>query len=539
MAPTRLGGDLPSNIEERHSSGALQKRDHEREFLDLLYPQQNFSIPIDHFPSSPRYIPHSQGKFNVSYWFDDAYYKPGGPVFVLLMGETAGHRGRYYLQKGIVQKVTKATNGLGVIMEHRYYGTSQPFNDLSVQSLRFLSTEQALADVDYFARNVKFAGIKENLTALNTPWIVYGGSYPGAQAAFLRKTYPKTFFGAIASSAATKPVYSPDGNWEYFEPIRQHANPETVKNTQFLVDVIDKILMKKPQYIKQLKQTFLLPNVTDDRDFAAVFANDLYTWQNINWDPARNAQLFDDPRLQDFRKQRNLTTTLNNQAVSNLRPSVKQLLQAAGYAPTTGTENILLNMIHYLNITQIARQREYEPESQDAFFGFAGLSPEVWQSDSLNPRITPWPRAWCWQVCTEWGFAQTGSTPSYIKPLISRTNNLEYSAIYCQKAFNITTVPKYKEVHKYGGYDIEYDRLAFIGGNADPWKPSSPLADQARKRSSTTNKPIYEIAFGIHHWEQNGLFDNETTTALPPPQVANAQKFIVNFVKEWLKAWRY
>lgn len=67
-------------------------------------------------------------------------------------------------------------------MEHRYYGKSLPTKDLSTESLRFLSTEQALADSAYLAKNVVFEGFEDkNLTAPGTPYIAYGGSYAGAQ----------------------------------------------------------------------------------------------------------------------------------------------------------------------------------------------------------------------------------------------------------------------------------------------------------------------------------------------------------------------
>jgi hypothetical protein len=39
----------------------------------------------------------------------------------------------------------EATNGLGVILENRYYGESFPFNDSSTDHLAFLATEQSLS----------------------------------------------------------------------------------------------------------------------------------------------------------------------------------------------------------------------------------------------------------------------------------------------------------------------------------------------------------------------------------------------------------
>lgn len=86
-----------------------------------------------------------------------------------------------YLQKGILGQLAQATNGIGVVLEHRYYGTSFPTPDLSTENLRFLTTDQALADTAYFAEHVVFEGLEDcELTAPNVPYIAYGGSYAGA-----------------------------------------------------------------------------------------------------------------------------------------------------------------------------------------------------------------------------------------------------------------------------------------------------------------------------------------------------------------------
>ncbi|KAF2278921.1 uncharacterized protein EI97DRAFT_223332 [Westerdykella ornata] len=507
----------------QHASAKRDLRKRDDADLELLYPAHNLSVPIDFFPNKPRYEPHSNGTFNLRYWFDATHYKPGGPVFVLLSGETDGVGRLPYLQKGIVSIVAKATNGLGVVLEHRYYGTSFPVDDLSVKNLRFLSTEQALAEINYFARHVKFPGIDADLTAPNTPWIVYGGSYAGAQAAFLRVAYPETFWGAISSSGVTVAIYD---YWEYFEPVRQFAPPDVVKNTQFLVDVVDTILLKSKNSakVKELKEAFGLGNITDNRDFANVLANGIYGWQNTNWDPEVNSPAF-------WYYQNNLTTALQNPATESLRPKVQSILAAASYPPSTASENILLNAINYFDVAYVSRWRSTN-QTQDQFFTW--LDDSFWANDGIDQQ--GW-RSWMWQVCTEWGYIQTGNTPPHIKPLISRAIDLEYAAYPCRPAFNITSPPNVTEVNKYGGYDIEYERLAIIGGNADPWKPATPLADKARRRRSTTEKPVLEIAHGVHHWEENGVFDNQTSPILPPNQVVYAQQFVRDFVVEWLKDW--
>lgn len=519
-----VGHRLPHELREEAEryrakrAAALGKRDVN---LNLLYKEHNISVPIDFFPNNTRYEPHSNGTFNLRYWFDASNYKPGGPVFVLLGGETEGDGRLPFLQKGIVAQVTQVTNGLGVILEHRYYGTSMPVPNLSLENLRFLSTEQALAEIDYFARNVKFEGIDADLTAPKTPWIVYGGSYAGAQAAFARVKYPDTFWGGISSSGVTVAIYD---YWQYYEPIRQFAPPVTIANHQLLVDVVDKILLQpnNSAHINTLQKAFGLGNITDKRDFASLFTNLITGWQSTNWDPKINSPSF-------FYYQNNLTNTLNNNATESLRSGVKEILSYAGYAAETKTENIILNAINHVNNTQVSRWARTN-QTQDQFF--SSLDPKLYQGEGYEEQ--GW-RSWYYQVCTEWGYIQTGNYPPSIKPIVSRTQDLEYSTFFCRAAFNITDPPNIDEVNKYGAFEIELDRLAIIGGNADPWKEATPLATDAKPRNSTTNKPVLEIAHGVHHWEENGIFPNETTSTLPPPQVVYARQFVEDFVQEWVK----
>lgn len=98
----------------------------------------------------------------------------------------------------------EATNGLGVILENRYYGKSWPTNTSTTDDLRFLTTEQTVADNQYFAKHATFPGVVSNssLNAPNTPWIMYGGSLAGGQVAFSLKLYNDLFAGGFASSGA-------------------------------------------------------------------------------------------------------------------------------------------------------------------------------------------------------------------------------------------------------------------------------------------------------------------------------------------------
>jgi Serine carboxypeptidase S28 len=98
----------------------------------------------------------------------------------------------------------EATNGLGVLLENRYYGDSNPYNTSTTDQLTYLTTEQTIADNAYFAQHATFPGLTGNLSAPHALWILYGGSLSGAQTAFTVKTYGGDggiVYGGIASSA--------------------------------------------------------------------------------------------------------------------------------------------------------------------------------------------------------------------------------------------------------------------------------------------------------------------------------------------------
>lgn len=178
-------------------------------------------MPVDHFHNDSTYEPHSDDTFPLRFWFDASHYKSGGPVIVLQGGETGGDDRLPYLQKGLLAQLAKATNGIGVVLEHRYYGTSFPVPDLSIENLRFLTTQQALADEAYFAQNIVFPGLEDkNLTSYTTAYLGYGGSYAGAFNAFLRVLYPDVFWGTISSSGVTEAIYD---YWAYYDPIAEHG----------------------------------------------------------------------------------------------------------------------------------------------------------------------------------------------------------------------------------------------------------------------------------------------------------------------------
>lgn len=151
-----------------------------------LFAAQWFRQPLDHFDKD------RSETFLQRYWFSDRHYKPGGPVIVLDGGETSGENRLPFLDTGIVDILAKATNGLGVVLEHRYYGLSIPVLNLTTDALRFLNNNQSAADSANFMATVKFPGIGEDLTAPATPWIYYGVSQSSAPSSGLTHCRART-----------------------------------------------------------------------------------------------------------------------------------------------------------------------------------------------------------------------------------------------------------------------------------------------------------------------------------------------------------
>ena len=94
------------------------------------FPELYFTQPLDHFSAE------IHNTFKQRYWFSKRHYKKGGPVFILDSGEVIGEERLPFLDTGILEILSKATNGIGVILEHRYYGKSIPVANFSTDSLR-------------------------------------------------------------------------------------------------------------------------------------------------------------------------------------------------------------------------------------------------------------------------------------------------------------------------------------------------------------------------------------------------------------------
>ncbi|ORY93074.1 serine carboxypeptidase S28-domain-containing protein [Syncephalastrum racemosum] len=242
----------------RHTSLRASAADDDK--LDPRFGPFYFDQPIDH--NAP-----DNGTFKHRYWANHDWYKPGGPVILYNAGETPADDRSKYVVNSTMAELARALDGAVIVIEHRNYGKSQPGSDLSVDNLKHLTTSQALEDMATFIRDAEIPDLGNLNPAEGTRWIVYGGSYSGNLAAWMRYRYPDLVFAAVPSSA---PVEMRFNYYQYFEVIQKYAPSECVSAIERVIRFVDLILFNPLLHEdkKELKKKFGVEELIHDDDFA-------------------------------------------------------------------------------------------------------------------------------------------------------------------------------------------------------------------------------------------------------------------------------
>ena len=192
-----------------------------------------FDQLIDHFNAY-----NSNYTFKQRYFINDTFWDSSnnGPYLFIAGGE--GENDGFSSSYGIVANLAENLKGLMVTAEHRFYGKSRPFGNynqssykLNSNNLGLLQVEQSLADyvelMEYLQTNNN-----SNYKCELCPIVVFGGSYPGELAVWLRIKYPFVFDVALGASA---PIFYTSNNivnaYEYYQIVTnatRKLNPKCV-----------------------------------------------------------------------------------------------------------------------------------------------------------------------------------------------------------------------------------------------------------------------------------------------------------------------
>ncbi|XP_032526594.2 putative serine protease K12H4.7 [Danaus plexippus] len=396
---------------------------------DSLPPNKYFLQKLDH--SSPT----DQRYWEQRYFVNESFYdfNNPGPVFLMIGGEgTADPR---WMVKGTWIDYAIHFKALCILLEHRYYGQSRPTMDLSVKNLQYLSSYQALADLAYFinAMNNKYKFNKD------VKWVVFGGSYPGSLAAWMRLKYPHLVHAAVSSSG---PLVAKVNFMEYFQVVvnalrEKTGGEECVGQVKLAHKQIQEIIKTDPATIEREFRVC--------EPFSKASQNDMKNFYNsIADDFADLVQYNEDNRISGDKMYKNLTIN-----------SVCDMLTEPGGKPAfkklAAYNSIVLNKSNQTCLD----------------YGYDNMIKELrnisWGSEGG--------RQWMYQTCTEFGFYQTSSSEIEVFGDFS----LEFFIQQCKDVFGskfndafINDAAKWTN-SDYGGLNIPAKRVVYVHGSIDPW----------------------------------------------------------------------
>jgi lysosomal Pro-X carboxypeptidase len=153
---------------------------------------KTFNTKVDNFNIS------NEDTFPMRYIEDLSFYNSSKPGPILFYAGNEGAIEGFYDNSGFLSKtLAEKFGGFVVFAEHRFYGESFPEGGMSIENLKYLSVEQVMMDY------VKLLGYLRTIypELATQPAFLFGGSYGGMLASWIRMKYPTHFQGAIASSA--------------------------------------------------------------------------------------------------------------------------------------------------------------------------------------------------------------------------------------------------------------------------------------------------------------------------------------------------
>ncbi|GAM18813.1 hypothetical protein SAMD00019534_019880 [Acytostelium subglobosum LB1] len=367
-------------------------------------------------------LPQPDIMSNETFWFTqviDTWFDGSGPIFFFLAGEAP--MGFFNFQEVQIWDWAQKFGALYVVLEHRFYGDSNPTNDFSTNNLRFLTSQQALADAANFLTTFKE---ERGLTA--NPAVVFGCSYSGALSAWFRLKYPQL---VVASVAPSGPVLAQLNFTGYYSQFSNSAAPDCVSTAQQATNQI-MALTQTQSGLQQLQTIFnSCKSLSNPRD--------LYMFLYTLTEALGSADQMNNPPTWGL----NTTCNTLTQASSNLLQNWAQIV--------TGGQSQCQDYSHQSFINSMRKVALHDQDGS---------------------------RAWMWQTCVEFGYYSTTYPGTSVFPPVL---NVEEQVRWCSEVFDVQNMtPNIDWTNAfYGGQDIQGTNIMFTNGLLDPWHLLSVNAD--------------------------------------------------------------
>ena len=358
--------------------------------------------------------------FNVSYTdtFDQRYYEDlqfipsdGFSVALIYFGGEGTLSSSCIVNGGIVDLAKKINAGL-FALEHRFFGKSQPFEDLETDHLKYLSIDQAMADLASFIDSI----VLNHQSASKSQEVrvgVVGGSYPGALSSWFRLKYPQFAYASWASSA---PVLIKNNFTEYDDYVAsqlQIYSDTCMKNTQQALALAENVLDTD---IEKFRSDFGFEADEQPTDMLYAMTDMIAAMVQYN---SSIGLINTHCQLQE-----------KEPSYDNLVTIVKKVCESMGSVVNA----------------DLRKQKN---------------------TSLASPYANG--RSWSYMTCKEVGWFQTAAGRHR-----SSRINLDYFAGLCQDLFGIESLANETEKNRYfGGNNPAQTKIFFLNGGVDPWSEMS------------------------------------------------------------------
>lgn len=367
----------------------------------------HFDNRVDHFDLG------SRETFRQRYWYVDEHWdSTQGPAVLFVQGEAPGD---HFASRPVPLYLAKELKGILFALEHRFYGTSQPRNDWSLESLKLLNHHQAMADIANFivTKTKEMGNIKRK-------WLLVGGSYAGALVVWFKSKYPHL----------ADVVYSSSGVVNIIEDYKQYMK-------QVLLD------------ISRDRECYRAVNSVVELAVFTVRRGSQQNKQELK--AAMNASMLSD---KDF-----------------LNYVTEIYLRDVQYSNCTGICGVLKKLLEEKNM--LTRMKLYAELGKKL-----GPVPEDYElkkqrNTTINPKSSL--RQWMYQVCSAYGWFATGDRTNPLRP---QELDVPYFKEICRRVFDADLYPSEEHTNGVlGGLHVPplMRRVVMANGRDDPWKWASYL----------------------------------------------------------------
>ncbi|XP_063824200.1 putative serine protease K12H4.7 [Ostrinia nubilalis] len=406
------------------------------------------TMPVDHFD------PQNTDTFDMRYMYNEEFFGgPGYPVFILIGGEWNIAPG--WLRGGNMFEMARENRGYQIYTEHRYYGETLPYPNFTVENLRFLNVDQALADLAYFIRD-----LKTQPRFAESKIVMYGGSYAANMALWFKQRYPHLAVGVVASSGPIKAEIDFTGYLEVVHEAFLLEGGEQCMSiiSQGISDTVQALGTEEGRRLVEFNYRMCSPLVDYNDVYELGYFSGFISW------------------------------TFSG-AVQQARPGTLSEI----------CQNFVNNAYGSTPMEQIGGFIAHRQNLGGSCWGIQYAALINTYSQNTNSR------AWYYQTCTEYGYFQTAPRSGTVfDPL--RWLTVDFYVDICRRAFSaqfdeefvFAAADRVNEV--YGALNPDVNNTINIHGYIDPWRALGVYDRDISETSPTYTVPRASHCFDMQNW---------------------------------------